>query len=210
MKTPAANPDWDGPEDHDGSRDLPRKPAPSGVGVRRRLQALAARSWSPEAIERETGIPAQLISRELDGRDDLAPNLASAVAAAYDRLWDRDPPTETRADREAASATAARAARGGWAPPMAWDDDRIDLPGARPERGWRPGRGIYRRAVDLVEDAEFVREHGGYRDASSVQVAMRLGVRRDRLDRAYLRARRYAARAAGRDAGDAEREAEAG
>jgi hypothetical protein len=183
---------------------------PSAVGTRRRLRALAARSWSPEAIEKEAGIPAQLIRRDLDGYDDLAPNFAGAVAAAYDRLWDRDPPTATRADREAAAAIGDRARRSGWAPPMAWDDDQIDLPGARPERGWRPRKRTSRRAVELVEDAEFVREHGGYQDATRAEVAMRLGVRRDRLDQAYVRARRYAARAAGRAGADALREAEAG
>jgi hypothetical protein len=185
-------------------------PGPTVVGTQRRLRALAARSWSPQAIEQETGIPAQLIRRELDGRGDLAPNLAGAVAAAYDRLWDRQPPAVTRADRDAAAEITARAVRGGWAPPMAWDDDLIDLPAARPEPGWRR-RGTYRRSADLVEDAEFIREHGGYRDANLSQVAMRMGVRRDRLDQAYRRARRYAAGAsAGRDAGRSEPEAEAG
>jgi hypothetical protein len=209
VTTPAAS-QGGGPSSQPAGSGLPEKPTPSALGAQRRLRALAARSWSPEAIERETGIPAQLIKRELDGHDDLVPNLAGLVASAYDRLWDRDPPTATSADKEAAAAIADRAARRGWAPPMAWDDDRIDLPAGRPERGWRPGRGIYRHAADLVEDAEFVREHGGYRDASPAQVAMRLGIHRDRLDQAYIRARRYAARAAGRAAEEAEPEAEAG
>lgn len=210
MTTPPGNHGRDRPESRPAGPGVPEKPVPSAIGAQRRLRALAARSWSPEAIERETGIPAQFIRRELDGHDDLAPNLADVVAEAYDRLWDRDPPTATSADREAAAATAARAAHRGWAPPLAWDDDRIDLPGGRPERGWRPGRGIYRHAADLVADAEFVREYGGYRDASPAQVAMRLGIHRDRLDQAYIRARRYAARAAGRAAAEAEPEAEAG
>ena len=210
MTPPAVNPRRDRPGGQSAGAVQPGNVGPSAVGTRRRLRALAARSWSPEAIEKETGIPAQLIRRDLDGYDDLVPNLAGAVAAAYDRLWDRAPPAATRADRQAAAATADRAARGGWAPPMAWDDDLIDLPGARPERGWRPGRRVSRRALDLVEDAEFVRQHGGYRDANRSEVAMRLGVRRDRLDQAYVRARRYAARAAGRTAAEAEPEAEAG
>jgi hypothetical protein len=181
---------------------------PSAVGTQRRLRALAARSWSPRAIEQETGIPAWLVKRELDGYDDLVPNLADAVAAAYDRLWDRDPPAITRADREAGAAVAARAAARGWAPPMAWDDDQIDLPDGRPGQGWRPFRDTYRSA-DLVEDAEFVREHGGYQDATTTEVAVRLGVRRDRLDQAYHRVRRYAARAAAdRSAAKAEPEPE--
>jgi hypothetical protein len=210
MSARAANSGHDLPDGQSAGSGSPESAALSAAGVRRRLQALAARSWSPEAIERETGVPAQLIRRELDGHDDaMAPGLAGAMAAAYERLWDRHPPSATRADREAAAAAAARAVRRGWAPPMAWDDDRIDLPDARPEQGWRPGRGKKRRAVDIVEDAEFVRKYDGYRDASLAQVAVRLGIRRDRLDQAYTRARRYAARAVGQ-AEAAEREAEAG
>ncbi|MGH3408235.1 MAG: hypothetical protein ACRDRJ_37905, partial [Streptosporangiaceae bacterium] len=90
------------------------------MGTRRRLRALAARSWSTRALEKETGIPAQVIRRELDGHDDLAPNLLAAVAAAYDRLWDRRPPAETAADRQAAEKAAAHAVHQGWAPPLAW------------------------------------------------------------------------------------------
>jgi hypothetical protein len=195
---------------HPEPRDLGGRPAPSPAGTRRRLQALAARSWSPAAVERETGIPARLIQRELDGYDDLPPRLAGAVAAAYDRLWDQHPPAATAAEREAAAETFARARRSGWAPPMAWDDDLIDLPGTRPALGWKPSEATRRKARDIVEDAEFVREHGGLRDASNGQIAIRLGIKRDRLDQAYSRARRYAARSTGRPAADAEREAEAG
>jgi hypothetical protein len=156
------------------------------------------------------GVPARLIRRELDGYDELAPESADDVAAAYDRLWDRPPPGATAAQRRAAAKTAARAARSGWAPPIAWDDDRIDLPGAGPEPGWRPGRTDRRRAVDITEDAAFVREHDGLRDASARQVAMRLGIEQSRLEQATSRARRYAARRAGRTGRDAGPEAEAG
>jgi hypothetical protein len=156
------------------------------------------------------GIPARLISRELDGYDDLDPELAGEVAAAYDRLWDRQPPSVTAAEQEAAAQAAARAARSGWAPPMAWDDDRIDLPGAAPEPGWRPSQRVSRRAVDIAEDADFLRRYGGLQDATKREVALRLGIERDNLEQAVIRARRYAARGAGRKGRDAEPEAEAG
>jgi hypothetical protein len=186
------------------------KPQPSPEGTRRRLQALAARSWSPQALEKETGIAARLIRRELDGHDELAQKLAGDIAATYDRLWDRQPPNATAADRRAAAETTAHAARSGWAPPMAWDDDRIDLPDAQPEPGWRPGPRVRQRAVDIAEDAEFVRANNGLRDATMAEVAQRLGIRRDHLEQSTIRARRYAARSAGRAARGAEPEAEAG
>jgi len=185
-----------------GTAQQQQPTGPSAAGTRRRLRALAARSWSPSAIEWETGIPAPMISRGLDSPADISPDLARAVAAAYDHLWDRDPPCDTQHDRQAADTISARAAASGWAPPLAWDDDNIDLPSGRPAGGWKPKR-TSRRAVDLVEDAEFVRQHGGYQHANIGQIAMRLGVTRDRLEQAHVRARRYAAR-------DAEPEAEAG
>jgi hypothetical protein len=135
------------------------------------------------------------------------PALARTVAAAYDQLWDREPPTETTAEREAAEATSARAASRGWAPPLAWDDDQIDRDDGQPAPNWKPNDRTTRRAIDLVEDAEFVRQHDGYERASIGQIAMRLGVNRDCLEQAHIRARRYAARTAGYEQ---EAEAEAG
>jgi hypothetical protein len=180
---------------------------PSALGAQRRLRALCARSWSPLALQRATGIPLALTSQALVKRDGITPQLARAVKVAYDRLWNQDPPCATASEEEAASHVARDAARRGWAPPQAWDDDQIDLPEGRPEQGWKPSGRTTKLAVDLVEDAEFVRQNGGYRLAGNRQVAMRLGISRDNLDQAYSRARRYAARNA---EDDADREAEAG
>ena len=81
------------------------------------------------------------------------------------------------------------AQRHGWAPPLAWDDDEIDLDDARPADGWQRAGRHTTRAAELVEDAEFVREVGGYRLAGNGAVAMRLGVPRARLEKALERAR---------------------
>jgi hypothetical protein len=181
---------------------------PTALGVRRRLRALTARSWSPQAIADETGIPAPLISSQLGGNP---PNLGAdqrlAIANTYDKIWDHDPPAGTRDQREACELARSRAASRGWAPPQAWDDAQIDQPDGRPSPDWKPRKCTTRRAVDIVEDAQFVRDHGGYHDADINQIAMRLGVSRDQLDQAYCRARRYAARSA---TADAEAEAEPG
>ena len=181
---------------------------PTALGVRRRLRALTARSWSPQALADETGIPAPLISSLL-GRNprDLSPGQRLAIANAYDRLWDHDPPAGTRDQREACELARSLAASRGWAPPQAWDDAQIDQPDGRPSPDWKPRKRTTRRAVDIVADAQFVRDHGGYRDADNTQIAMRLGISRDRLDQAYCRARRYAARTA---TADTEAEAEPG
>lgn len=173
---------------------------PSAIGARRRLRALAARSWSPQAIERATGLPAlvteAVVGPNRRGVSRVNPALARTVAAAYDQLWDRDPPTETSAERDAAGVTRAHAVSRGWAPPLAWDDDQIDLDDGQPAQKWKPAKRTTRRAIDLVEDAEFVRQHGGYGGASIGLIAMRLGVSRDCLEQAHIRARGYATRTA--------------
>jgi hypothetical protein len=181
---------------------------PTALGVRRRLRALTARSWSPQAIADQTGIPAPLISSQL-GKNPrhLSPPQRLAITNAYDTIWDHDPPARTRDQREACELARSRAASRGWAPPQAWDDAQIDQPDGRPSPDWKPRNRTTRRAVDIVEDAQFVRGHGGYRDADNTQIAMRLGVSRDQLDQAYCRARRYADRTATLDA---EAEAEPG
>jgi len=174
---------------------------PTALGVRRRLRALTARSWSPQALACETGIPAPLINSLLAGiRHDLSTRQRLAIANAYDGIWDREPPATTREQREACELARSRAASRGWAPPQAWDDAQIDHPDGRPSPHWKPRKRTTRRAIDIVEDAQFVRDHGGYRNANNTQIALRLGVSRDQLDQAYCRARHYADRSATADA----------
>ena len=72
--------------------------------------------------------------------------------------------------------------------PLAWDEPEIDDPAAWPAEGWRRGGRTTAPAEQLVEDAEFVRQHGGYHSLN--ERAMRLGVSRDRLEHAYMRAGR--------------------
>jgi hypothetical protein len=171
-------------------------PQPSRWGTQRRLQALASRGWSPRAIQAATGIPARRITTALAGRHARSDDLNRRVAAAYDQLWDKQPPQATRREQALAETARASAERNGWAPPMAWDDDIIDLPGGQPAAGWRPPDYPVRSSADLVEDADWVRAQGGYRYASLSQVAARLGVSQAALTKAHERA--------------ADREAEAG
>jgi len=159
---------------------------PSQAGTQRRIRALCARGWSGQAIERATGLPAGSTARALANRRTITPDLASRMAAAYDCLWNRVPPCHTPEERQDADAARAHAGRCGWAPPMAWDDDQIDRPDGRPAVGWKRTSSLTRSA-DLVEDAEFVREHGGYRHASVRLVALRLGVTEAQLEKAYSR-----------------------
>jgi len=167
-------------------------PEPSPTGTQRRLRSLMNRGWSPEAIEAATGITAAAVIATLSDRRSPATVLDDRqVAAAYDLLWDQPPPAITARDRELAAAARATADRHGWPPPMAWDDDVIDLSVGRPAQGWKQTR-TTRRCADLAEDLAWIREHGGYRDAPMSVAAARLGVKRDTLEQAYRRAARRA------------------
>lgn len=173
--------------------------APTPAGAVRRARALASRGWAPEAIARATGIPADDCRRALENNKVISADAAARIGAAYDRLWDRPPPRATDTDRQAAQAVTERARTRGWAPPLAWDDDQLDLPEGRPADGWKRGKDTTHRAAHLAEDAAFVREHGGYRHAPVSEVAMRLGVTRPALEKALSRARQ--AEMADREAG---------
>ena len=161
---------------------------PSGWGTQRRLQALASRGWSPLAIQKATGIPAADLTAAVSDPRQSRPSLDRQVAGAYDLLWNQQPPEADRHEQALADAARTGAAQRNWAPPMAWDDDLIDLPHAKPASGWKPPARTWHRSADLVEDAAFVREHCGYRQASMRQVAERLGVTRSVLAKAHERA----------------------
>src|ERR1700722_886280 len=87
-----------------------RQPStPTPAGTQRRLRALMSRGWSPEAIERATGLPARESARALEDRRRISAEAAARVSAAYDRLWDRPPPQGSDDDRKLAAGGAPRA-----------------------------------------------------------------------------------------------------
>lgn len=163
-------------------------PEPTGWGTQRRLMALASRGWSADAIQAATGIPAADLAAAIRDRRETWPSLNRRVAVAYDQLWNRQPRRASPRDRAQADAALAQARRRGWAPPMAWDDDVIDRPDGQPSAGWKPSTRTSHRTADLIEDEAFVREHGGYRQATRGQVAERLGVTLAVLAKAHGRA----------------------
>ncbi len=102
-------------------------------GAARRLRALITVGWSVSRVAAAAGVDRQALDPLLD--DDARQILAAtaqAIATAYDRLWDATPPHTTAPERQGASRARRRAARAGWVPPAAWDDDAIDDPYAMP------------------------------------------------------------------------------
>ncbi len=159
------------------------------TGTRRRLQALVACGYSKERLAARLGVTGGNLATSME-REQVIAATERAVRALYDELW--DVPPDASGHREKISPTRARnyARDRDWPLPLAWDDDMIDDPAAKPAEGWRRSERTTFRSADLVEDAEFVREAGDYRTPN--EIAVRLGVSRDRLDHAYIRAARQA------------------
>jgi hypothetical protein len=95
------------------------------TGTRRRLQALVAIGWAPEALAAQLGRSAANLRRTMTGLTVHA-RTAQLVSDLYDRLWDTPAPQATAPQRDAAEASRTYAAEHGWLPPLAWDDIDTD------------------------------------------------------------------------------------
>lgn len=147
------------------------------VGARRRVQALMAIGWRHEDMKawlRANGSAAHSNLILSQAGDMLERRTADAMAAMYDALWSTPGPSDR---------TRARARLLGYAPPLAWDDDTIDDPAARP-LGVQNGMAARRAA--LIEDVEELVAQGETVDTA----AARLGKNRQALQRSLERAGR--------------------
>ena len=71
----------------------------------------------------------------------VSPQLRDAITDLYDAWWDKRAPERTRAERGAATLARRRAIAGNWCAAAALDDDQLDIPGYRPQYGWKPATG---------------------------------------------------------------------
>lgn len=140
------------------------------TGTRRRLQALVATGWSISKLADRLGwTPANLARLIKSERTIVA--TARAVRALYDELWNHAPPEDTHRDRIAASRARNYARANGWVPPLAWDDDRIDDPDARPDLGAETSR-----TDALAEDVyELITRHGCTPEAAAQRLGITVG-----------------------------------
>ena len=91
------------------------------VGARRRIRALLAIGWTHAHIAEAAGIPPRRPALILSQAGDMVTlDAHDRIADAYDELSMRQGPS-------------ARNRRLGYPPPLAWDDETIDDPRARPE-----------------------------------------------------------------------------
>lgn len=109
----------------------PHAPVPS-VGTVRRLQALVAVGWSLTRLAPRLGMLPSNLHSLVHTRDQVLQATADSVAALYDEFWDQPPPHAAHHDLIAYRRALRYAADRGWLPPLAWDDEAIDDPDARP------------------------------------------------------------------------------
>jgi hypothetical protein len=154
-----------------GSAQVPPTALVPAVGTHRRVRALQRLGWTTRLIAADCGVPHQTLTGT---GPKVRKHHADAVAAAYDRLCMRPGPS---------SRTRRLAARAGWPPPLAWDDDQLDDPAATPT-GHLPATGVHLDLDELMHLA-----HGGEsiaravaRCGVSVSAAERMAQRQHRVD----------------------------
>jgi hypothetical protein len=95
------------------------------TGSQRRLQALTAIGWPDRALAAHLGLAPQRIQQFLH-QGDITPTSAARIRRLYDTL------SMTPYAGKYASRARNKACRLGWASPLAWPDDTIDDPVAKP------------------------------------------------------------------------------
>lgn len=99
------------------------------IGTARRLQALAAIGWSLDELTMYLGWPKGSVQNRRTARwPTVTRATADRVARVYDELSMTPGPSSRARDL---------AVRRGWSPPLAWNDDEIDDPAAKPAVGTR-------------------------------------------------------------------------
>lgn len=112
---------------------LPDGALVDGTGTRRRLTALVAVGWSQSRLAERLGMDSTNLNRLLlKVEGPVRCSTARATRALYDELWNQQPPQDQHRQKISANRARNYARDRGWAPPMAWDDDTIDDPRARP------------------------------------------------------------------------------
>lgn len=135
------------------------------IGVVRRRQALAAIGWGLADLAPYFGTQWRGIGDHASNRR-VRRDTLERWRRVYDLLSMTPGPNDL---------VRKRAKNRGWVPPLAWDEDRIDDPDARPNLGGRSAR----RTADVSAEARFLLGFG----LSEFEVAKRLDVSVDWVKR---------------------------
>ena len=111
-------------------------------GARLRLRALHVMGHGSPRLARALSVRKTTIQELVSGKArTISPHLRDAISDLYEAWWDKRASERTRAERAAAAAARKRAIAGDWCAPAALDDDQLDVPGYRPQYGWKPATG---------------------------------------------------------------------
>lgn len=105
------------------------------LGTQRRVQALAAIGWSAAEVSRRAGYDRSHVSL-IVRRSVVLTATADRIREIYDELSMQLPPERTKTEKIDATRARRLARANGWAPPLAYDEGRIDDPSYVP-RGWQ-------------------------------------------------------------------------
>jgi len=94
-------------------------------GARRRLQALGVQGWAISHLANHMGLHRHKLDRVL-ATPRVITSTNRAIVGLFDELWDKEPPTASRAQRAIRTMTLQRAHAEGWLPALAWDDIDLD------------------------------------------------------------------------------------
>lgn len=137
------------------------------VGSVRRIQALIAIGHTQVSLAERIGLTDTWLYQLLNGR---LTQVCMTTARGIDTLF-RELQLEIPAPSPAATAARNRAKHKGWLPPLAWDEDTIDDPDAKP---YTPSK---RKATDFLDEYEEMRELGW----SRTKIANHLGIKPESL-----------------------------
>lgn len=101
------------------------------TGTHRRVQALVAIGWSQQKIANRLGMNRGNFGTMMS-RTTVTRRTRDTMVAIFDEWSMRLPPATNQRERGSASRARNHAKAHGWVPPLAWDDDAIDDPNARP------------------------------------------------------------------------------
>lgn len=98
------------------------------IGTHRRVQALVTQGWSQSQLCVRVGVDRSNWFIMMQAPT-ITAKRARAIRDLYEQLWDTPPPASNQRERRAVTMALRHATAHGWLPPLAWDDDTIDLPG---------------------------------------------------------------------------------
>lgn len=103
----------------------------NSIGTIRRIQSLMACGYSMTLIAKEAGTSKRAVSKIMQS-EKVRSTTAESFKSVYDKVWNIAPPQRTSAEKKGYTLAKKMAAQNHWVPPMAWDDDEIDDPSAKP------------------------------------------------------------------------------